>query len=175
MIKIKSIQAIMFSVVNISLFLVTTNIQAESLDELAKKQPVTVSFFMDVEPGTTSFTSSGGQIGTKQPGVSKVNAELFKGKTLIVKSITINNRSIPFPNPDSFSDIAFGRCTKSLSFSGFGNASISTYGPQSNTVHFNPGLVAHLLNERYGLCVSSFVQSNETARVFVHGILLDKI
>ncbi len=172
--KIKVTQSIMVSLVCSLLALASTNSYAESLDELTKKQPVTVSFFMDVEPGTKSFISQNGQIGTKQVTISKINEQLYNGKTLIVKSITVEHLSLPFPNPESYSVVALARCAiKSGSIGGFGNSSISTYGLQSNSMYYNPGLVVHL-DEKHVLCVSSYIQSNEKARIFVHGILLDK-
>ena len=94
---------------------------------------------------------------------------------MIVKSISIRNNSLPFPNPDSYSVIAFGHCdVGTLSFGGFGNSAIGTYGLQNYQVDYNPGLVVNLLNKRQQLCFKSYIQSNENARVFVHGVLLDK-
>lgn len=174
MIKSKIAQIIMISLFFSLLVLVATNSHAESLDELTKKQPVTVSFFIDVAPGTTAFSSGSAQMGATQTIISEVNEQLVEGKTLIVKSISVTNFSIPFPNPDSFSAIAFGSCTQSLAITGFGNSGIATYGSQSNTMYFNPGLVAYLPNKKNELCIKSNVQSNEKARVFIHGILLDK-
>lgn len=172
--KIKLTHTIMISMVCSLLVLASTISYAESLDEVMKKQPATVSFFMDVEPGTKSFFSQSAQIGTKQVTLSEVNDQLHNGKTLIVKNITVEHLSLPFPNPESYSVVALAQCaTKSGSIEGFGNSSIATYGLQSNSVYYNPGLVVYL-NEKHVLCVSSYIQSNEKVRVFVHGILLDK-
>lgn len=153
----------------------STNNHAESLDELQEKAQVTVSFFMTVEPNSKSLVSNGAQIGVNQGLVSDINAELYQGKTLIIKSISVENMSLPFPNPESYSVVAFGQCeTKSLNIIGFGNSYISTYGLQNNSVYYNPGLVVQLISKNHGLCVSSSIQSNNEARVFVHGVLLDK-
>lgn len=171
MFKTKTTQMILISL----LTLASTDSFAESLSELQEKAPVTVSFFMDVDPGLTTTFSQTAQIGTQQVLLSDINAELYVGKILIVKSISVQNISLPYPNTESYSVVGFAQCEmKSLDISGFGNSSIATYGPQNNSLYYNPGLVVTLANKNFALCVSSYIQSNGTARVFVHGVLLDK-
>jgi len=175
MFKNTSIQIMLIYLFSSLLALFSTNNYAESLSELQKKSPVTISFFMTVDQGSIALVSQSAQIGTKQVLLSEINAELHQGKTLIVKSISVENMSLPFPNPESYSVVAFAQCeTKSLGISGFGNSPLSTYGLQNNSVYYNPGLVVQLTSKNHGLCASSYIQSNNKARVFVHGVLLDK-
>ncbi len=147
---------------------------AESMSEIKEKASETVSFFMTVEPGEKSLVSSAPvHIGEKEVPYKEFMSYLHKGRTLVVKTIRIENLSLPIPATDAYSVVAFGQCNiNDLSIGGFGNSAIATYGLQSNTVNLEPGLVATVPQSDHNLCVSSYVQSTETARVFIHGVLL---
>ncbi len=166
---------IKLSMLFLSMALMTTSpASAESISDIKEKAAETISFFMTVEPGEKSLQSSAPvHIGEKEVPFKDFMSYLHKGRTLVVKTISIENKSLPIPATDAYSVIVFGHCDiNDLSIGGFGNSAIATYGLQSNTVNIQPGLVATVPQPDHNLCVSSYVQSTETARVFIHGILL---
>ncbi len=154
--------------------LIAAPASAESLEEIKEKMAETVSFFMTVEPGEKSLTSSNPvHIGDKEIPYKELMTYLHKGRTLVVKTVIVENVSLPFPATDAYSVVSLARCdVNTLATGGFGNSAIATYGLQSNPVHYNPGLLVTLLDQSDSLCVSSYIQSNETARVFIHGVLI---
>lgn len=131
-----------------------------------------VSFLANVSPGSNQkvFTVV---IGTKQATPAELNNLLRPegGKIFIVTSITSYHITPKIEAP--FSVIGLLAVTESESTRGWGAGSLSVTGRKTTHVTYRPGLVVELTGAE-SLAVRSFIQSNETARVEVHGYLMKR-
>ena len=132
-----------------------------------------VSFFASVSPGSKETTFGAAMIGIQQATSEELNNLLRPegGKALIVTSITgyhiTPTKKIPFSIVDLIG------LSKKGSTRGWGNGGLSIAGPQTTQVNYRPGIVVTLMSGE-SLCIASFIQSNEKARVGVHGYLVDR-
>jgi len=133
-----------------------------------------VSFFATVSPSSYVTTFGLATIGTEQVTSQDLN-ELLRpsgGKVLIVTSIT--GYHITPTSKAPFSVVWLFALTRETKASrGWGGGGLSISGLQTTQVNYRPGLVVTLLPDE-SLCVRSGTQSNETARVEVHGYLMEK-
>ena len=131
-----------------------------------------VSFLANVDPDSFQkvFTVV---IGTKQATPSELNNLLRPegGKVFIVTSIT--SYHITPRNESPFSVIGLLGLTESGSTRGWGAGTISVSERETTHVDYRPGIVV-LLTENESLAVRSFIQSNDKARVEVHGYLKER-
>lgn len=112
-------------------------------------------------------------IGTKQATPTELNNLLRPegGKIFIVTSITSFHITPKIEAP--FSVIALLAVTEKGSTRGWGAGSLSVTGRNTTHVTYRPGLVVELRDVE-SLAVRSFIQSNETAHVEVHGYLMER-
>ena len=89
---------------------------------------------------------------------------------MIVTSITAYHITPTSKAPFSVVDLM--GC-KNGSTRGWGNGGLSISGLQTTQVNYRPGLVVTLIADE-SLCIGNFIQSNETARVGIHGYLMDR-
>ena len=131
-----------------------------------------VSFFGTVSPDSTDTDFGAIVIGTKQATSEDLNKLLRpKGrKVLIVTSITAYHITPTSKAP--FSIVAL-LGYRNGSTRGWGNGGLSISRLQTTQVNYRPGLVVTLMTGE-SLGIRSFKQSNEKARVGIHGYLMDR-
>jgi hypothetical protein len=134
---------------------------------------IVVSFFATVSPDSRETTFGAAMIGTEQATSEDIN-ELIRpagGKVLIVTSITGYHITPSSKYP--FSVVGLIGITDEGSTRGWGNGGLSIAGLHTTHVTFKPGLAVTLTSNE-SLCIASFIQSNDKARVGVHGYLRDR-
>lgn len=130
-----------------------------------------VSFFATVSPSSYVTTFGLATIGTEQVTSQDLNRLLRPsgGKVLIVTSITGYHITPTSKAPFS---VVWLSARKPEAVRGWG-AGLSISGLQTTQVNYRPGLVVTLLPDE-SLCIESGTQSNEKARVVVHGYLMER-
>lgn len=133
----------------------------------------TVSFFATVSPDSKETSFGAVMIGTEQATSEDLNNLIGPegGKMLIVTSITAYHITPTSKAPFSVVDLM--GC-KNGSTRGWGNGGLSISGMQTTHVNYRPGLVVTLIADE-SLCIANFIQSNEKARVGIHGYLMDRL
>ena len=131
-----------------------------------------VSFFATVSPNSYVTVFGSAMIGTEQVTSEDLNKLLRPsgGKVLIVTSIT-GYHITPTSNAP-FSAVSL-LARKPGASRGWGAGGLSISGLQTTQVDYRPGLVVTLLPDE-SLCIASWIQSNERARVEVHGYLMER-
>lgn len=132
-----------------------------------------VSFFGTVSPNSKDKTFGAVVIGAEQATSEDLNKLLRPNgnKVLIVTSVT--GYHITPTNKAPFSVVAILGLRENGSTRGWGNGGLSVSGLQTTQVDYRPGIVVTLMSDE-SLCIASFIQSNDKARVGVHGYLIDK-
>lgn len=112
-------------------------------------------------------------IGTKQATSEELNNLLRPagGKVLMVTSITAFHIKPTIESP--FSVIKLMAQTASGSTRGWGVGGLSVSGRKTTHVTYRPGMVVELVGDE-SLTIRSLIQSNELARVEVHGHLRER-
>lgn len=131
-----------------------------------------VSFFATVSPNSYVTAFGLAMIGTEQVTSEDLN-ELLRpsgGKVLIVTSITGYHITPTSKAPFS---VVWLLARKPKAVRGWGGGGLSISGLQTTQVNYRPGLVVTLLPDE-SLCIESGTQSNDTARVQVHGYLMER-
>ena len=125
----------------------------------------------------TVYPSSFGSVGSLVVGTNQASSEdLYEairpegGKVLIVTSITAFHITPTHETPFSVISLLG---VKDGSTRGWGQGSLSVSGLQTTQVNYDPGLVVQLTKGE-SLSFRSLLQSNDIARVGLHGYLVDK-
>lgn len=133
-----------------------------------------VTFFGTVAPNSQQIVFDSILIGAQQSTSGELNAMLQPGTdySLRITSIYANlfTLSTTTPGEDDYARINIAEIGPGGDVRGFGNHTISLSGTGTTQVNFSPGLYADLrIRGRLGLI--SLIQSNQDARVTIHGFL----
>lgn len=133
-----------------------------------------ISFQANVYPDSDQ-TAFDIRVDDQQISTNELNAMLQPegGVVLRVTSIHALLLAGPVVVPDSsdYAVILFGRLKRSGSISGFGAGTISAQGGATAQINLDPGLYVTLRQDEV-LTLRSLVQSNQLARVLIHGHLV---
>ncbi|GEM_PF-3692420 len=131
-----------------------------------------IAFFADVIPNSdqTVFTVI---VGDQQLSVPELQNLLRPGGGSVLRVTSIQALIFDPPAAPSNSDYALVALIASSKFGdtrGFGAGTISATGGTTTQINFEPGLVIRLESSEK-LTLRSFLQSNATARIELHGFL----
>ncbi len=146
-----------------------------SLVKAANAQPSdvqrTVSFLANVDAGQLQSVFTVVQ-GTQQMTSAELNNYIRPDGGYVLRIRSIHAYLLRgVPQPGDYAAFFLGACSDEFYTRGFGAGSLAVGGTRSEQVIFQPGIVASL-SVSESLCLRSLIQSNYTARVEVHGILL---
>lgn len=133
-------------------------------------QPVSILGNVEADSFDTALTV---QVRDQQVSAEDFSDMLRPGGGHVFRVTSINgfllNGPVP-PSNDDYAVVFLGALGLRNSIRGFGAGTIALDGRGSNQVNFRPGLFVNLLANE-SLVLRSMVQSNQQARIEVHGFL----